>query len=237
MRTSNPILSEKQFRGLQATGSEVMTQKGAYLKTGALLLLCVGAASFTWNPQGAQFMFPGIIGGLVFALITVFKKEWSPITAPLYAVCEGLALGGISYMYQNAYEGIVQNAIMLTFAVMAVMLFVYANGLVKVNDKFRSIIMVSTGAICLVYLVSFIMSFFGTSIPMIHGSGPIGIGFSLLVVGIASFNLLLDFDFIERASGRSPKYMEWFGAFGLMVTLVWLYIEMLRLLQKLQSRR
>jgi len=240
MQSSNPTLNNKMFGATRvAPGQEVMTTRGAYIKTGILLALCISAATFTWSATGASFMMPGLIGGFILAMITIFKKEWSMITAPLYAVCEGLALGGISFMYQTQYPGIVSNAIMLTFAVMALMLYAYASGMIKVTEKFKKILMISTGAIFLVYMVGFIMSFFGSSIPMIHGAGPIGIGFSLVVVGIASFNLIMDFDFIEKtaATRSAPKYMEWFAAFGLMVTLVWLYLEILRLLSKLNSRR
>lgn len=238
--SGNPTLSNKMFREIRVTpGQEVMTTKGAYLKTAILLALCVGAASFTWSAAGTGFTMIGFIGGFILALITIFKKEWAMITAPLYAIFEGLALGGISFFYQTQYPGIVQNAVMLTFAVMALMLYVYASGIIKVTDKLKKGIVVATGAIFLVYMASLIMSFFGASIPMIYDAGPIGIGFSFVVVGIASFNLLLDFDFIEQqaSSYSAPKYMEWFAAFGLMVTLVWLYIEILRLLSKLNSRR
>ncbi len=236
--SGNPTLNPKNFRINVAPGQEAMTQQGAFTKTAILLALCVAAASFTWGEHGMSFMIPGVIGGLIMAMITIFKKEWAPITAPLYAVLEGVALGGISYMYQMQFQGIVFNAVMLTFAVMAIMLFVYSNGIIKVTDKLRTGIMVATGAIFLVYLVSFIMGFFGTQIPMIHSGGPIGIGFSVVVVGIAAFNLLIDFDFIERAAAKAnlPKYMEWYGAFALMVTLVWLYLEILRLLSKLNRR-
>lgn len=240
MQSGNPTLNDKMFRSERmGSGQEVMTTMGAYQKTAILLALCIGSATFTWSAAGMQYMMIGFIGGFILALVTIFKKEWAMITAPLYAICEGLALGGISFMYQTQYPGIVQNAIMLTFAVMALMLYVYASGIIKVNDKLKKGIVVATGAIFLVYMVGFIMSFFGASIPLIHGAGPIGIGFSLVVVGIASFNLLLDFDFIEKAasSRTAPKYMEWFAAFGLMVTLVWLYLEILRLLSKLNSRR
>tara|TARA_R110000868_G_scaffold117600_12_gene312389 strand:+ start:11378 stop:12100 length:723 start_codon:yes stop_codon:yes gene_type:complete len=240
MRSGNPTLNDKMFQATRVgPGQEVMTASGAYMKTAILLALCISAASFTWSEGGMGFAMIGFIGGLVFALITIFKKEWATITAPLYAICEGVALGGISFAYQAQYPGIVLNAIMLTFAVMAMMLYLYSSGIIKVTDKLKKGIFAATGAIFLVYMVGFVMSFFGSSIPMIHGAGMIGIGFSLLVVGIASFNLLLDFDFIERASATrsAPKYMEWFAAFGLMVTLVWLYLEILRLLSKLNSRR
>ncbi len=240
MQSGNPTLSDKMFRETRVgVGQEVMTTMGAYQKTAILLALCIGSATFTWSAAGAGFAMIGFIAGFILAMVTIFKKEWAMITAPLYAICEGLALGGISFMYQTQYPGIVQNAIMLTFAVMALMLYVYASGIIKVTDKLKKGIMVATGAIFLVYIVGFVMSFFGSGIPMIHGSGPIGIGFSLVVVGIASFNLLMDFDFIEKAASTrsAPKYMEWFAAFGLMVTLVWLYLEILRLLSKLNSRR
>lgn len=239
--SGNPLMSEKSFqKEYTNNSSDVMTQSGAYNKVAILLLLCVSTASYTFTNGMAGLILPGVIGGFVFALITIFKKSWAPITAPIYALLEGLALGGISYAYKEAYApGIVTNAIMLTFAVLAIMFFMYRYEIIKVTEKFKKIIGISIGAIMLVYLVSFVMSFFGTSIPMIHGAGPIGIGFSVVVVGIASFSLLMDFDFIEKAaaSRSMPKYMEWFAAFGLMVTLVWLYLEILRLLSKLQSRR
>lgn len=240
MQSRNPTLSNKAFQNIRtAPGQEVMTTGGSYKKTAILLAICIGVASLTMSPQYAGMGIVGLIGGLIFAMITIFKKEWAPITAPIYAAFEGAALGAISYMYQVQYPGIVTNAIMITFAVMALMLYVYASGMIKVTDKLKKGIMIATGAIFVVYLVSFVMSFFGSSIPMIHSSGPIGIGFSLVVVGIATFNLLIDFDFIEQMSSRrsTPKYMEWYAAFGLMVTLVWLYLEILRLLSKLNSRR
>ncbi len=239
--SSNPLLSEKSFRTeFGAQSSNVMTQSGAYNKVAILLLLCLATASYTFSSGMTGLMLPGFIGGLVFALITIFKKSWAPFTAPIYALCEGLALGGISYAYQAAYApGLVTNAIMLTFAVLALMFFMYRYEIIKVTEKFQKIMSISIGAIAIVYLVNLIMSFFGSSIPMIHEAGPIGIGFSLVVVGIASFSLLMDFDFIQKAadSGSMPKYMEWYAAFGLMVTLVWLYLEILRLLAKLQDRR
>jgi uncharacterized YccA/Bax inhibitor family protein len=239
MNSGNPTLNDKMFRPVGFEGTSHMTESGAYNKTAILLLIAFATASYTYANQLTGLMMIGAIGGFIVALATIFKQNWSPVTAPIYAALEGLFLGGISFVYQAQYPGIVTNAIMLTFAVMLLMFFVFRYEIIKVTDKFRTIIMVSTGAIALVYLVSIIMSFFGASIPMIHSNGPIGIGFSLVVVGIASFNLLLDFDFIQRAgrSGQLPKYMEWYGAFALMVTLVWLYLEILRLLSKLQSRR
>jgi uncharacterized YccA/Bax inhibitor family protein len=219
-----------------------MTVAGTTVKTGILLSLAILTAGFTWSltlAGGAvmPWIIGGVIGGLVLGMVTVFKPTWSPVTAPCYALAEGLFLGGISAMYSTQYHGIVVQAVMLTFGTMLTLLVAYGLGLVRATEKFKAGVCAATGGICLVYLVSFVMSFFGTSIPYIHGSGMVGIGFSLFVVVIAALNLVLDFDFIERgAEANAPKYVEWYGAFGLMVTLVWLYIEILRLLAKLSRR-
>ena len=252
MRSGNPALSADVFQPRAASLAgryddaqpvATMTVAGTSFKTVVLLGLAVLTAGFTWNQAlaGGQNVMPwmvgGLIGGLIFALVTIFKPAWSPITAPVYALFEGLFLGGISAIYSALYDGIVLQAVILTFGTMMTMLIAYGSGLIQVTDKFRAGILAATGGICLVYLATWVMSFFGTSIPYIHGSGMIGIGFSLFVVVIAALNLVLDFDFIERgADAEAPKYMEWYGAFGLMVTLVWLYIEMLRLLAKINSR-
>lgn len=179
-------------------------------------------------------MLLGGIGGFIVALITVFKAQWSPITAPIYAALQGLFLGGLSATMDAMYPGIVIQAVALTFGTMFGMLFLYRAGIIKVTEKFRSGLLAATAGIFFVYLLSWILGFFGIQMPMIHEGGLLGIGFSLFVVVIAALNLLLDFDFIHKSSGMgAPKYMEWYGAFGLMVTLVWLYIEFLRLLSKL----
>ncbi len=171
------------------------------------------------------------------ALVTAFKREWAPVTTPIYALLEGLFLGGLSLLYEQQFPGIVMNAVGLTFGTLAALLLAYRSGLIKATENFKLGIFAATGGIALLYLVSMGLGFFGIRIPLIHGSGVIGIGFSLFVVGIAALNLVLDFDFIERgAESGAPKYMEWYGAFGLLVTLIWLYIEILRLLAKLQSR-
>ena len=211
-------------------------------KTILLLFIAMLTGIYTWGKvwDGSSafgwIMF-GAIGGLVVALFTAFKPHYAGITAPVYAALEGLFLGGISAQYALAFEGLVFQAIILTFAVFFGMLLLYRSGVIKVTDKLKSGIFAATAGIALLYLVGFVLSFFGTSIPMIHGNGFFGIGFSLLVVGIAAFNLLIDFDFIENAAREgAPSYLEWYGAFGLMVTLVWLYVEILRLLAKLQSR-
>jgi uncharacterized YccA/Bax inhibitor family protein len=183
-------------------------------------------------------MLGGMIGGLVVALITIFKKTAAPVTTPLYGALEGLLLGGLSATFEARYPGIVIQAVALTFGTLFALLAAYKSKMIAVTENFRLGLTAATGAICLVYLVGLVLSFFGIRIPLIHESGPVGILFSLFVVGVAAFNLVLDFDFIERgAESGAPKYMEWYAAFGLIVTLVWLYLEILRLLAKLQDRR
>jgi uncharacterized YccA/Bax inhibitor family protein len=238
MRTSNPVMSEKQFGGFAGLG-ERMTVSGTVNKTGLLLLCAMATAAWTWHQaieaQSAVAALPwlwiGTIGGFVCALITVFKKEWSPVTAPAYALLEGLALGGISAVLEVRFPGIAIQSVSLTFGTLLVLLLAYRSGLIPVTQNFRLGVIAATGAIMLFYVLQFVLGFFGVHFTSINGSGPIGIGISLIIVGIAALNLVLDFDFIG-----APKYMEWYGAFGLMVTLVWLYLEILRLLTKLRGR-
>jgi uncharacterized YccA/Bax inhibitor family protein len=181
-------------------------------------------------------LWVGTLGGLVLALVTVFKMQWSPITAPLYAVAEGLALGGISATFELRFPGIAIEAVSLTFGTLLVLLMAYKSGMIRVTQKFRLGVVAATGAIMLFYIVEMVLGFFHIQFATINGSGPIGIGISLVIVAVAALNLVLDFDFIERGvQAGAPKYMEWYGAFGLMVTLVWLYLEMLNLLAKLRS--
>jgi uncharacterized YccA/Bax inhibitor family protein len=191
------------------------------------------------NPDAVMpWMIGGAIGGFIVALITVFKKTWSPITAPIYALLEGLFIGGISSIFEAKYPGIVIQAVGLTFGTLFGLLVAYKTGFIKATENFKLGVVAATGGIALIYFVSFILGFFGVGVPFIHESGLMGIGFSLFVVVIAALNLVLDFDFIEHgAEHGAPKYMEWYAAFGLMVTLVWLYIEILRLLAKLRDRR
>ena len=248
MRTSNPVLSDKAFQRARDTyyeGSDTMTIQGAGIKTGILLLLAVVTAAFAWtqtsNPANQGMLYPMLIGGsivgLIAAMVGFFKPTASPYAAPIYAVAEGFVLGVVSQIVNSMYDGIAFQAVCLTFGTLFTLLIAYQSGWIKVTEKFRAGIVAATGAIFLVYLVGWIMSFFGAGIPYIHGAGFIGIGFSLFVVAIAALNLVLDFDFIDRgAQAGAPKYMEWYGALGLMVTLVWLYFEILRLLMKLQSR-
>ena len=248
-QTSNPILTEKRFGRESIASSEAMTVNGTINKTALMLLLVVAAAVFTWNkffdvasPEAARsavlpWVAIGGIGGLITALVTVFRPKSSGISAPIYAVFEGLLLGGLSAIFESMYSGIVVRAVALTLAVFAVMLFLYRSGIIKVTRKFMMGVVAATAGVALVYFISFIAGFFGANLGFLHGSSNFSIGFSLVVVGIAALNLVLDFAFIDRASqSGAPKYMEWFGAFGLMVTLIWLYLEILRLLAKLAGR-
>ncbi|HEY0504000.1 MAG TPA: Bax inhibitor-1/YccA family protein [Lysobacter sp.] len=251
MRSGNPALKESTFLDL-GTGTVVrrdgdaMTLTGTVNKTGLLLLLSVITATFAWSQveftaAGAvgagPYLWGGALGGLALAVVTVFKKEWSPVTAPLYALVKGFFLGAVSAMYNHLYEGIVLQAVMLTIGTLFALLFAYRSGLIRATENFKLGVVAATGGIALLYLVTMVLGMFGIAMPYIHESGLIGIGFSLFVVVIAALNLVLDFDFIESGvEQNAPKYMEWYGAFGLMVTLVWLYVEFLRLLSKLQSR-
>jgi uncharacterized YccA/Bax inhibitor family protein len=237
-RTGNPALGDDTFRGATRTGGATMTLQGAVNKTGISLLIMMVTATFTWNMENpVLLMLLGLVGGLVVAFATIFKKEWAPFTTPLYAALEGLVLGGISQMYEQRFEGIVPLAVGLTMGTLGALLLAYTSRLIKVTQNFRLGLFAATGAIGLLYLVSFVLGFFGIRIPLIHESGIVGIGFSVVVVTIAALNLVLDFDFIERgAASGAPKYMEWYAAFGLLVTLVWLYLEILRLLAKLQGK-
>ncbi|MFC2150911.1 Bax inhibitor-1/YccA family protein [Bacteroidota bacterium] len=250
-RSSNPVLSKSAFnpQTYAASYSEVMTMNGTINKSIAMLLLVIVGAMYTWkmffgattieagSALVSQWIFIGGIGGFVFSLITIFKKSWAFITAPIYAILEGLFLGAISAFFEARYPGLVLQAVALTFGTLFVMLLGYRSGIIKVTQKFRAGIIAATGAVFLVYFISIIFSFFGASNLIIHSNGILGIGISLVIVVIAALNLVLDFDFIAKGSEAGlPKYMEWYAAFGLMLTLIWLYIEILRLLSKIASR-
>lgn len=257
MRSGNPALKESTFLDL-GSGNVVsrdaggaMTLGGTVNKTGLLLLLCVITAAFAWNqaivvgadglptvaPGATGYMLGGAIGGFILAMITIFKKTWAPVTAPLYALVEGFFLGAISAVFEMKYNGIVFQAVLLTFGTLFALLMAYRSGVIRATENFKLGVVAATGGIALIYLATIVLGFFNINIPYIHESGLIGIGFSLFVVVIAALNLVLDFDFIETGVEQgAPKYMEWYGAFGLMVTLVWLYLEFLRLLSKLQQR-
>ena len=252
-RTANPALNKNTFSGFSMSHSEIgaMTIQGTVNKVFLMLILLGASAWYVWNKffeangvEGAVFnvqpyIIFGTIGGFIMAILTVFKKPWSGITAPIYAVFEGLFLGGISaYVEMVTKEGIVLQAVSLTLLTLFALLIAYKTRIIKVTANFKLGVFAATGAIALVYLLSFILSFFGINFGFINNSGPIGIGISLFIVVIAALNLVLDFDFIEQgAENGAPKYMEWYAAFGLMVTLVWLYLEILRLLAKLNSRK
>jgi uncharacterized YccA/Bax inhibitor family protein len=245
MRTSNPALNAKTFERFGpgvAAGSEPMTIEGTVNRTAFLLLLLVATATWTWSQTAAGvpvggYLLGGILGGLVAALITIAKPVWAPVTAPIYALLEGLALGAISAYFQARFPGIVIQAVALTFGVLFALLLAYRSGLIPVTQNFRLGVVAATGGIALFYLVAIVLGFFHISIPFLHEGSWLGIGFSLFVVVIAALNLVLDFDFIEKGAEQgAPKVMEWYAAFGLIVTLVWLYLEILRLLSKLRSR-
>ena len=256
MRTGNPTLDDKTFenfgvyrRDLAAEqgDSATMTIQGTAQKTLFLLLLALGSACFTWsrtfaaaeaNPGAAMpWALGGGLIGFLAAIAICSRHTWAPTLAPVYALAEGLFLGGISASLEARYPGIVIQAVGGTFGTLGGLLLAYQSGLIKATENFKLGLVAATGGICLVYLISVIGSLLGFPVPFIHSAGPIGIGFSLVVVVIAALNLVLDFDYIEQAAERgAPKHLEWYGAFALMVTLVWLYIEILRLLSKLRSR-
>jgi uncharacterized YccA/Bax inhibitor family protein len=242
--TGNPTLSETTFTEVgRANRADAMTVQGAVNKTAILLALTTIAAAYTWqmvskNPAAANvWTIGGAIAGFILALITTFKKTWSPVTAPLYAIVEGLFIGGISCVFERQLPGIVSQAVMFTFGTLAALLAAYTTGLIRATNGFRRGVIAATGGIALVYLVSIVLGLFHIQIPGIFGNGIIGIGFSVVVVIIAAMNLVLDFDMIEQGAQQSaPKYMEWYAGFGLLVTLVWLYLEILRLLSKMNRR-
>ena len=228
-----------------ATTTSVMTVNGTVSATGVLLVLLVATGVIGWNAvdapfEGAAVEIPGwfflpLIGALGAAIATIIKPGWARITAPLYALLEGLVVGAISKLYESAFDGIVLQAAASTVGVLAVMLFLYATRIIKVTDKLRMGIVMATGAIALVYVLNMVLRLFGTEVPFLHDTGTVGILISVAIVAVASFNLLLDFDFVERGvAARAPKQTEWYAGFGLVLTLVWLYLELLRLLSKLQ---
>jgi uncharacterized YccA/Bax inhibitor family protein len=242
MRTSNPVLRSETF-DVPNYGQASMTLGGTIFKTGVLtgLTLITFLGSYVLAMSGVSVRLMAGVGGvlgLVFALITSFKPAWAMVTGSLYALVEGVALGAISYMFESRFPGIAISAAGCTIGTLAGLLLAYQSGLIRATENFRLGIFAATAGIMLFYLATFVLSFFGIRVPYIHESGLIGIGFSVFVVIIAALNLVLDFDFIERGvQSGAPKHMEWYAAFGLLVTLVWLYIEMLRLLAKIMGRR
>lgn len=243
-KTSNPALNAKTFENRVSSAGEAMTLQGTVNRTAFLLFCAVATGAWTWwlahtQPEAVTLcLWGGLIGGLVFALITTFKKEWSPVTAPIYALCEGLALGGISAALNQVYSGIVLQALGLTAAVTAVMLMLYTSGVIRATPKFTVGVIAATGGIFLFYMINLVMGFFGHHVSLLYNNGPWGIAISVCIVIVAALNLILDFDFVETGVyAGAAKYMEWYGAFGIMVTLVWMYIEILHLLSTIRSQR
>lgn len=244
MRASNPTLNDRVFAQRIGTATETMTIADVVRASLALLaiLLITGALAWSWiGDPGTQVSLPawfwvGLVGGLVVGIFTAVKPDFAPVTAPIYAALEGLVLGALSRIFEFEFDGIVLQAVGLTLGVLAVLLAIYSTGVIKVTDNFRLGVVAATGSILLVYMASIVLSLFGAEVPYLHDTGPIGIGISVVIVIVASLNLVLDFDFIERGvEDGAPKRMRWYAAFGLIVTIVWLYLEMLRLLAKIRS--
>jgi len=246
-KSSNPALNADTFakveRDTHAEGT--MTVLGTVNKTGLLGMVVFASALLTWNmyQQSLDFaviqpyVLGGSVAGFIVAMVLIFNKPWAPFLAPVYCLLQGLALGGISAFMDDRFPGIVLQAIMLTFGILFSLLLIYRLGLIKATENFKLIVASATAGIAIFYLISFVCSFFGVHVPLIHDNGMWGIAFSLFVVVIAALNLVMDFDFIEQgAASNAPKYMEWYSAFGLMVTIIWLYLELLRLLAKLRKK-
>ncbi len=250
-KSGNPTLSEKRFKDTVleevVTHENAMTVRGTLQKFGFLFLMMMGTAFYAWKEyaeggtNALTFIYVGAFGGLGIAIVMMFKKEWAPYLAPAYALLEGLFIGAISAYYQYAFAeqapGIVINAVGLTFGTAIAMYLLYSFKVIRATEKFKAIIMTATAGIAIFYLIAFALSFFGIQIPFLHEGSVMGIGFSIFVVALAALNLILDFDMIEKgAELGAPKYMEWYGAFGLLVTIIWLYLEILRLLSKISKR-
>jgi uncharacterized YccA/Bax inhibitor family protein len=247
-KSGNPVLNEKAFNGtIDYQQTEVMTANGTLNKFGLMMILLFASASFTWKAAAEgkdviTWVFVSMFAGLITALVLNFKKQWGSFLAPIYALAEGVFLGGISAYFNDAFAktapGIVMQAVMLTFGVVVAMFALYCTGVIKATEKFKAVVVMATLGVAVFYLLTWILGMFNIQMPLIHESTTMGIVFSLVVVVIAALNLILDFDFIEQGSKRGlPKYMEWYGAFGLLVTIVWLYLEILRLLSKFASRK
>jgi uncharacterized YccA/Bax inhibitor family protein len=251
LRSSNPVLSSKSFGGFVSPSAaptsgvreETMTIAGTINKTTILLAVLMVAALVPWrlmqtDPAGALgWLWIGLIGGMITAFVIIFKRHWAGVLAPVYAACEGLTLGAVSAVFERRYPGIAFQAVGLTLGTLATMLIIFRSGAIRATEGFKRGVIAATGAIALVYLATFVMRMFGMPVSFMHSSGPLGIGISLVVVFVAALNLILDFDFIEKGvKNGAPKFLEWYGAFGLLVTLVWLYLEILRLLGRLKER-
>ncbi len=244
----NPAISEKTFEKVLQHDGELMTVRGTMNKFGMMTLFLIGAAVFTWNifyTEGPEAVMPwmwgSMITGFIIALVIIFKKTWAPYLALGYALCEGLFLGAISAVFNAAfaktYPSIIMHAVLLTMGTAAAMYILYQTGIIKATNTFKKVVIIATAGIALFYVISMVMNLFGSQMPYLHDSSPIGIGISLVIVVVAALNLILDFDMIDQGAAQgAPKYFEWYSAFGLMVTIVWLYMEILRLLSKFASR-
>jgi uncharacterized YccA/Bax inhibitor family protein len=244
----NPAMSEKTFEQVQHFEGEVMTVKGTMNKFGLMFIMLLGGASFTWSmfyQAGAAAVMPwmwgSLIGGFILSLVIIFKKTWAPYLALGYGLLEGLFLGAVSafydYAFADKYPSIIMHAVLLTFGCAAAMYILYKTGVIRATNTFRKVIFTATAGIAIFYLIAMVLRMFGTEMPYLHENGPVGIGISLFIVAIAALNLILDFDMMDQGAQQgAPKYFEWYCAFGLMVTIVWLYLEILRLLGKLNSR-
>jgi uncharacterized YccA/Bax inhibitor family protein len=248
LKGGNPAISEKTFDLVRQHDGELMTARGTINKFGMMLIMLLGSASFTWSifyKEGPEavgpWMWGSLIGGMILALVIIFKKTWAPYLALGYALCEGLFLGAVSAFYDSAfaerYPSLIMHAVLLTMGTAAAMFLLYRFGVIKATAKFKRVVMLATAGIAIFYLIAIVMRLFGMQMPYLHENGAVGIGISVFIVAIAALNLILDFDMIdEGVQAGAPKYFEWYGAFGLMVTIVWLYLEILRLLSKLSSR-
>jgi len=242
-QSNNPVFNEKVLQKAGSSQAEgTMTIKGTINKMAFLLVLVMAAAVYAWGAPARQqdimpFLWGGALGGFPLAIVITFKKEWAQYLAPAYALAEGLFLGVISVLYSQLYDGIVLQAVGITFATFLAMLILYRTRIIRATEKFKAIVFTATAGIALFYLLAFVLSFFNIRIPFLHEGSTFGIIFSLVVVGIAALNLVLDFDLIETGAAQgAPKYFEWYASFGLLVTLIWLYLEILRLLSKLSKR-
>ena len=243
MRSSNPALREDVFSATRLDGGGTMTVQGTVNKTALLLVLALATASASWvlgtsgGPGVAGWALGASLLGLVVAIATIFRPRWSPVTAPIYALVQGVVLGVVSMLFEARYQGIATQAVALTFGVLGAMLVLYKTGVIKVTQRFRAGVLAATLAIFVVYAVALVLGLFGVQVPLLNDASPLGILISLAIVVVAALNLVLDFDLIDRgARAGAPAFMEWYAAFGLLVTLVWLYLELLRLLAKLRER-
>ncbi len=235
---ANPAFNEKVWNRLtNVTTTETMTIEGAINKSGILILLTMIGAYFGWNALSPVILFGSFAISFILSLVIIFSPSKATFLSQPYAFIEGILLGSISSVYAMKYPGIISNTLFATVGCFVLMLVLYRTKIIRATEKFRTVIIVATGAIALTYIANMVMGFFGSGVPMIHEASPVGIAFSVIVTGVAAFNLILDFDMIEQAQARqAPKYMEWYCGFALLVTLVWLYMEMLRLMSKLSKK-